>query len=253
MVTTHRQPGEIYYPEEDGKVSESAKHLEQMLQLITALKGWFISRSDVFVGGNLFVYYRQGDIRQCFSPDVLVAKGVQPRPIEQRGSYRVWEEGVMPQVLIELTSESTRKEDTIRKPHQYAALGVREYFLFDPLGEFLTPRLQGYRLNTDGRYDRLPGEELDSVELGLRLVVRDEWLRLLDPATGELLPDWDEQRAALREAEAARVQAETARTQAEAIRAEAEAARVQAEAAISERDQEIARLQAELERLRGAT
>ena len=244
MVTTQRQPGEIYYPEEDGKVSESAKHLEQMLQLITALKGWFISRSDVFVGGNLFVYYRQGDIRKCFSPDVLVAKGVRPRPIEERGSYKVWEEGVMPQVVIELTSESTRKEDTIRKPHQYATLGIREYFLFDPLGEFLTPRLQGYRLNAEGRYERLPGEELDSVELGLRLVVHDGWLRLLDPATGELLPDWDEQRAA-------RMEAEAARTQAEAARIQAEAARTQAEAEVSQRDQEIARLQAELARLRG--
>ena len=218
MVTTQRQPGEVYYPEEDGKVSESAKHLEQMLQLIAALQSWFARRADVFVGGNLFVYYRQGDIRKCFSPDVLVAKGVRPRPIEERGSYKVWEEGVMPQVVIELTSESTRKEDTIRKPHQYAALGVREYFLFDPLGEFLTPRLQGYRLNAQAHYDRLPDEELDSAELGLRLVVRDGWLRLLNPATGTLLPTTAEQEAALSAAEdeIARLRAELARLKGDA-------------------------------------
>jgi Uma2 family endonuclease len=211
MVTTHRQPGEIYYPEEDGKVSESAKHLEQMLQLIAALQSWFAQRADVFVGGNLFVYYRQGEPGKCFSPDVLVAKGVRSRPIEERGSYRVWEEGVVPQVLIELTSESTRQVDTIRKPRQYAALGVHEYFLFDPLGEFLAPRLQGYRLNEQGRYERLPGEELDSSELGLRLVVREGWLRLLNPTTNTLLATNTE-----KDDEIARLRTELARLRGEA-------------------------------------
>jgi Uma2 family endonuclease len=211
MVTTHRQPGEIYYPEEDGKVSESAKHLEQMLQLIAALQSWFAHRADVFVGGNLFVYYRQGEPGKCVSPDVLVAKGVRSRPIEERGSYKVWEEGVMPQVVIELTSESTRQVDTIRKPRPYTALGVHEYFLFDPLGEFLTPRLQGYRLNAQGRYDRLPGEELDSAELGLRLVVREGWLRLLNPATNTLLATDTE-----KDDEIARLRIELARLRGEA-------------------------------------
>ncbi len=225
MVTTRRQPGEVYYPEEDGKVSESAKHFKQAMDLIMALQSWFARRLDVFVGGNLFVYYRQGEPSKCFSPDVLVAQGVRPRPIEERGSYRLWEEGVMPQMLIELTSESTRQVDTIRKPRQYAALGVREYFLFDPLGEFLTPRLQGYRLNAQGQYDRLPGEELDSTELGLRLVVRDDWLRLLNPATGTLLRTSEELDSAL----------------------------VEAQTALAEQEAEIARLQAELDRLRGAT
>ncbi len=232
MVTTRRQPGEVYYPEEDGKVSESAKHFKQAMDLIMALQSWFAARLDVFVGGNLFVYYRQGEPSKCFSPDVLVAQGVRPRPIEERGSYRLWEEGVMPQMLIELTSESTRQVDVIRKPRQYATLGVREYFLFDPLGEFLNPRLQGYRLNAQGQYDQLPGEELDSTELGLRLVVRDEWLRLLNPATGTLLLTGEELEMALKDSEAARTQAE---------------------ATVSERDQEIARLRAELDRLRGAT
>jgi Uma2 family endonuclease len=165
----------------------------------------------VFVGGNLFVYYRQGEPGKCVSPDVLVAKGVRSRPIEERGSYKVWEEGVMPQVVIELTSESTRQVDTIRKPRQYAALGVHEYFLFDPLGEFLAPRLQGYRLNEQGRYERLPGEELDSSELGLRLVVREGWLRLLNPTTNTLLATNTE-----KDDEIARLRIELARLRGEA-------------------------------------
>src|SRR5438094_7485420 len=126
MAITHRPPTEVYYPEEDGKVSESAQHYMQALYLIQALRLFSLARPDVFVGGNLFVYYRQGVPAKNFSPDVLVAFGVRPRPLRERGSYRVWEEGVMPQVIIELSSASTRQVDTVRKPRLYAELGVRE-------------------------------------------------------------------------------------------------------------------------------
>ena len=37
--------------------------------------------------------------------------------------------------------------DTVQKLRQYAKLGVAEYYLFDPLGEFLKPPLQGYHLD----------------------------------------------------------------------------------------------------------
>ena len=237
MVTTIRQPGDIYYPEEDGKVSESAKHYEQAHDLRDALRRFFSGHADIFIGVNIFLYYRQGDPRKVISPDLLVARGVPLRPIEERGSYRLWEEGVVPQVVVELTSGSTRQEDMVRKPRQYAALGVHEYFMFDPMDEFLKPRLQGYRLNADGHYDRLPGDELESLELGLRLVVRDGWLRLLNPRTNTLLPTDVEVDAALAESEAAL--------------AESEAALAARDAALVERDAENARLRAELERLRG--
>jgi hypothetical protein len=81
----------------------------------------------------------------------------------------------------------------------------------------LTPPLQGYRLNAKGRYERLPGEELDSQELGLRLVIRDGWLRLLDPTTNTVLPTLQEEHAAraAAEAEVARLRAELARLRGE--------------------------------------
>ncbi len=230
MVSTQRPAAAVVYPEEDGKVSESDKHYTQAMDLIQVLRGFFKPDPRVFVGGNLFVYYREGDPKQCFSPDVMVVPGVRPRPSAERGSYRVWEEGALPAVIIELTSGSTRREDTIRKPDLYAALGVPEYYLFDPLGEFLRPRLQGYHLNSAGRYERLAGDEFDSPALGLRLVVRDEWLRLWNPATDTLLPttgEWqatvtsqqtviNDQQAALdvAQAEIARLRAELAQQQA---------------------------------------
>ena len=213
MAIQQHPPGKIVYPEEDGKVSESAKHYKQAMQLILALDAFFAPRADVFVGGNLFVYYREGQPKKCFSPDVMVAVGVPARPLEERGSFRMWEEGVPPTVIMELTSSSTRQDDTLRKPSLYATLGVREYYLFDPLGEFLTPRLQGYHLDAAQQYAAVPGDELDSPTLGLRLVVRDGWLRLLDPATGLLLPTLEESEAGrlAAEAEIARLRAELAR------------------------------------------
>jgi hypothetical protein len=149
---------------------------------------------------------------------VLVAFGARALPEGTRQSYLLWEEGVPPAVVVELTSASTRREDTVQKPREYAALGVREYYLFDPRGEFLTPRLQGYHLAANHRYVRLAGDELDSPALRLRLVVREGWLRLLDPAAGALLPTLEEAEAArvAAEAEIARLRAELARLRGEA-------------------------------------
>jgi hypothetical protein len=66
-------------------------------------------------------------------------------------------------------------------------------------------------LNEQGRYERLPGEELDSSELGLRLVVREGWLRLLNPTTNTLLATNTE-----KDDEIARLRIELARLRGEA-------------------------------------
>jgi len=120
-------------------------------------------------------------------------------------------------------------------------LGVREYFLYDPLGEYLRPPLQGYRLQ-QGEYERvLPGDQgqLVSQALSLELRLQDEQLQVVNPATGERLLTPAEAHAARRtEAEARQVEAEA--------RQAAEARAVLAEA-------ELKRLQDELARLRGET
>jgi Uma2 family endonuclease len=234
MAITPQTAGTIYYPEEDGSLTESMKHLTQLTDLFASLRLFFANQPDVFVGANIAFFYQEGDNTKYYGPDVLVARGVRPRPLEERGSYKLWEEGVVPQVIIELTSASTRKVDVVQKPRYYAALGVAEYYLFDPLGEFLRPRLQGYRLTAAGRYERLLGAEFDSSTLGLRLVERDGWLRLLDLASGRLLPTPAEDHQARLELEVAAKEAEQA----------AEARRQAAE-------DEIARLRAEIARLRG--
>ena len=125
-------------------------------------------------------------------------------------------------------------EDLGNKRYLYASLGVREYFLCDPLAEYLKPPLQGYTLR-DGEYSRL-ADDIDggllSHELGLRLRREGARLRLTRTATGERLLWPDEV------AEQARVEAQ---------------AYVEAEDRAAAAEAENAQLRAELARLRGAS
>lgn len=71
--------------------------------------------------------------------------------------------------------------------------------LFDPLGEYLRPRLRIYRLG-DGGYRRLEEGETALETLGLEAVVVDGALRLREPS-GRLLPTVSQSEARAREAE----------------------------------------------------
>src|SRR5436309_2275292 len=130
MVTTQSLTDEVTYPAEDGQVVESDVHYVQGASLVMPLKLYFANRPDVFVGGNIAFFYEKGNRGKYFGPDVLVAFGVRPRTRKERPSYLLWVEGVPPAVIIELTSAATKDEDTNEKPGKYAALGVREYYLF---------------------------------------------------------------------------------------------------------------------------
>lgn len=65
---------------------------------------------------------------------------------------------------------------------------VQEYFLFDPLGDYLAPPLQGYRLRR-GQYTAIRAVKgrLPSQVLGLHLESTGKDLRLFDSATGNWL------------------------------------------------------------------
>jgi Putative restriction endonuclease len=163
-----------------------------------------------------------------------VAKG-------ERRTYRLWEEGQPQTVVFEITSRGSRLEDLGTKRALYAMLGVQEYFLYDPLGEYLRPPLQGYRLQ-QGEYERmLPGDQgqLVSQTLSLELRLQDGQLLVVNPATGERL---------LTPAEAHTAR----RTEAEARQAEA-TARQAAEARAAIAESELERMRAELARLREET
>ncbi len=226
---------EIYYPESDGQpMAESDLHRKEMIYLLDALEVHFHGVPDVYVAGNLLLYYAEGFPKKCVAPDVFVVKGI---PRGNRGSYKLWKEGAVPVFVIEVTSSSTRGEDVGDEKELYQRLGVEEYFLHDPLGDYLEPRLQGYRLLL-GRYLPIAPEEDGSlVSKTLGLILRSEGsglpegsrLRLIDPSTGEVLRTHLESEAGRSHAE---TRARVAETRAQAV------------------EDENARLRAEIERLR---
>ena len=223
----------IVYPTSDGRpMAETDYHRDLMLDLIKMLKAWFAGQTRIYVSGNLLIFYVPGNKRKHVAPDVFVVIGTANHP---RENYLLWEEGKGPDFIIELTSSSTRKEDIDKKFKLYRdVLKVKEYFLFDPKGDYLKPRLQGYRLE-NGEYVpiALVDGRMPSEVLGLHLEA-DGWvLRLYDPATGRWLPTPDEKIAL----------EEKARHEEEKARHEEEKARRRAEA-------EVERLGRELEKLR---
>jgi len=183
---------DIDYPESDGRpLGETDLHRDEIVDLIYALKERYRDVPDVYVAGNLFLYYTRGDRRAVVCPDVFLVKGVAKGP---RRTYKLWEEGKAPSFVIEVTSESTQEEDLVEKKAKYLRLGVEEYFLFDPLDEYLSPRLQGFRL-AGGSYRAIRADRdgsLVSQVTGLRLQVEGERLRLTDLATGVPLRTMDE-------------------------------------------------------------
>jgi Uma2 family endonuclease len=227
-------------------MAETGIHVEQIIYLFVALQNHFITNPLVFTAADMLVYYVEGDPRRRIAPDVFVAKGV---PNHHRRVYLPWREGVMPQVVFEITSRETRRRDARTKRPLYERLGVHEYFLFDPERDYLVPPLQGFRLVQSVYHPITPNaaDRLASEELGLELGIRGKPsgpLRLFDPAAGRWLPAPAELGPAVREAEVRASSAEVRASAAEVRASEAEERAAAAEA-------EVARLRAALERRDG--
>jgi Uma2 family endonuclease len=184
----------IRYPTSDGRpLAETDLHFNIMVDSRRALEAYYENDPDVYVSGNLLMFYVPENKRRHVAPDVFVVKGV---PKKQRENYLIWEEGKGPDVVIEITSKTTRKEDMVTKFNLYRdVIKVREYFLFDPRGDYLDPTLQGYRLSR-GEYAPIApvSDRLPSNVLGLYLEQNGRQLRFWDPQTREWLPTPQEAR-----------------------------------------------------------
>jgi hypothetical protein len=61
------------YPTSDGKpMAETDHHRELMEDLIRMLRDWFLRQPQVYVSGNLLLFYVRGNKRRHISPDVFV-------------------------------------------------------------------------------------------------------------------------------------------------------------------------------------
>ena len=222
---------------DDGEPLETNRHRIAMNVLIRSLKHGWTERQDVFIGGNMFVYYSEEQVRnQDFrGPDFFAVLGVDSNP--ERLGWVTWEEGGRyPDVIVELLSASTAKVDLGAKKNIYERVfRTRDYFVFDP---FAADSLLGWHLDLDRGYQALTPNELGWLwcqSLGLWLgtwqgTVEDDttqWLRFYDSDENLiLLPEEAERQRADQEQQ--RADQEQQRADQEQQRAERLAARLQA-------------------------
>ena len=238
-------------------VVENLRHDRVRLTMAALLVPYLRRRHGerALVASDCGLYARRPDrFRKPLAPDIMVSLTAGDidvpgtPPAEDRKSYKLWQEPV-PDLILEVVSSSSVERDTVEKPPQYEALGVREFWLFDPHRDTDAPNgLRGWFL-VDGKYHAIPSRipaphEVPlppgttacwSAVLGLYLFGDGPDLRLHHPRTGRM-PDLAEQADAHVVAEA--------RANREADRADHEAARADREAA------RAAALEAELEALK---
>ena len=204
----------IEYPSSDGEpMAENKWQYVAMTDTVSVLENHFLDRPDVYVGGDMLMYYRINDNQTRVAPDVFVVIGATGK--HYRDSWIVWREGKAPDFVMEVASPSTWRRDAGEKRDVYAGMGVTEYWRFDPTGEHFTPQLVGERL-ADGEYRQIPLEmEGDgimrghSAVLALDICVRPGLeLRLHDPESRQWLRTHRESEEALQAAEAGRQAAE---------------------------------------------
>ena len=149
---------------------------------------------------------------------------------DERRSYFVWELGKLPEVVVEIVSNSNELGSKFKR---YAEWGVTYYVVFDPLHELGETILSVYELGFGKRFRLREDFQLPSLGLSLTLWegqyedITETWLRWCDQ-NGQMIPSGKEGRKA--------AESRTAQEAERAARAEAE----------------VARLQAELARLRGS-
>ena len=119
----------------------SDEHRRVLTRILQLLEQFFRETPDVYVSGDLLMYYLQGDPRKVVAPDVLVSFGIGQK---RRRTYLVWEEGKLPDFVMEMASETTYRNDLTEKMSLYADLGIPEYFLCDIEGLYLPSPLMGF-------------------------------------------------------------------------------------------------------------
>ena len=250
-------PGVHYYdehPTEEDLMGESIaqrtviSYLEAVLTRYAPDAGWFITSN--------FNLYRDPD-RMAYpvAPDLAIFKGVTLPPSERIDllSWRLYRaECPPPRVVFEISSDATWHKDLEQKPAIYAAMGVQEYYAYDPNRRPNWPpghgRLRGWHADADGKLIEQATDaqgRLWSPELASWLVPAGVLLRCFDDAGVMRLTEGEAERAA-KEQERQRADAERQRADAERQRAEQERQRANAERTAKE--QERQRADAERER-----
>ncbi len=192
LLDKHNLPKSDELIFDDGIPMEIERHRYQIELLISPLKIQFEDR-NMFVGGNMFVYFSPNQVKthDYRGPDFFIVLDV---PKKERKGWVVWEEGKVPDVIIEIISDTTEKTDKKDKLDIYQnMLRVPEYYWYHPF----TGELAGFRLKR-GVYQEIAADKQDrlkSKELNLLLTrwqgsyeqINALWLRWMT-TDGYLLP-----------------------------------------------------------------
>ncbi|MDJ0602060.1 MAG: Uma2 family endonuclease [Crocosphaera sp.] len=161
----HCLPSAEDLPDSDDTPVDNELHIliPQVLQIILATL--WSDRTDWYFGINMGIYYNPEKPTDVIVPDGFLSIGV-PRIIDSdlRLSYVLWDEQVIPTMILEVVSQTRRGEYTEKK-EDYAKMGVLYYLIYNPLRK-RKPRLEVYQLN-NGEYELLAGEPVCLSEIGL--------------------------------------------------------------------------------------
>jgi Uma2 family endonuclease len=138
-------------------------------------------------------------------------------------SYFIWEFGKVPDVALEIVS-NTKGGEISNKKNRYAQLGVQYYVVHDPFGSLSDERLRVFELGFGKRYRQREDFSLPDVGLSLALWrgefegFNEEWLRWCDAEgnlilTGKERADFEAERANQAESEIEKLRAEILRLQ----------------------------------------
>ena len=170
----------LVYPESDGEpMAETPKHLQAMTDCMDVLRSHFRRFTDVYIGGNMFLYYEEGNPRKSISPDVFMVRGVSKKEIR---TYKTWEQPPTLDFVLEVASPSMYAKDFNEKMEIYAKiLRVKAYCIYDPYHE-IDPYFVGFRLVGEA-YEEIPfvNGRIPLEVLGLELGEHEGVLRLYDP------------------------------------------------------------------------
>jgi Uma2 family endonuclease len=164
---------------------------------------------------------------------------------KEHRAYFVWEFGKLPELVLEIVSNTEGEEDGEKK-RRYARMRIGYYVIYDPQRQVMSDVLTVYKLD-DLVYKRQETARFPSLRLGLTLWEgvfegkHDTWLRWTDEH-GVLIPTGKEQ------AEQERQRTEQERQRAEQERQRAEQERQRAERAEHQLLQERQRAEQEHQR-----
>ena len=203
------------YPElprepKDMLQTPAANYLRETLQTILAPGLHYPYHPTVLVGNEIPIYHNltlptPGTAPPHVIPDCLIAFDVDTDAIWRRVGYDPVQNGKPPDVVIEVASRRTHRNDTIRKRDIYRRIGIPEYWRFDAEdGRYFGQPIIGERL-VNGEYERFPliryddgAEGSTSAILNLNFRCLDRRFSIHHPATGAEYEHPQEENARLR-------------------------------------------------------